>query len=394
MFVFVPTIFAPDAKLTLFMDSVQKHADENQAMVREIHGSSMENKMQIAANREDITTINKTANMLLSSVVDVKSQVVDVKAQVEGVVETVEEFREEMKLVRKEVKDGNRDSAATSLQTEFRSGPGRKYLPYAHHWFDGATGNNCICPVSFTDHNRRERELVILSVALMTKFYIEEVNDSSSKDEVLSFIKGETFVRATGLSYKDVVKGLLLTGFKFRAVGRGCNQMRRENMARFVLVEAEFYKELLGDVKKYFPRRPLTRDFIMGGRAPNYRVDGTDYGFLVTETDQSTGYITQISRSISAQQKTTMVCMGEPFVKEWYTPLFGKLFDVPAEMLGKYHITSSVIDPSGKPVKCHRQAQADYIRRQENKKNSADLRKRKREEKSRDEKTMIIKKRR
>ena len=249
----------------------------------------------------------------------------------------------------------------TSANLDFRRGPRGQFLPYIHHLFDGSTGNNAVCPVAFTDHKDLERELVVISLAATERFFCEECPNKIDGQTTRSFFTGPDFLRAAGLDYKDTIRIYLLTGFKFLAVGPAWNQERARNTQRVVIVEGKWYKQLLADIAREMPDRPLVRDFIQGGRSPNYRNDGVDYGFRqVSKTDKSTGRIVQISKVIPFEQKKKMVVVGEPWVRDWYTPFVADLFGIPSDMVGVRHAVSSVMDTTSAAVGEHRDAIAKY----------------------------------
>lgn len=266
----------------------------------------------------------------------------------------------------------------------FNAGLRGQFLPYAHHWFDGSTGNNCICPAEITDHEGRDRELVVFSIPALERFYSEECPNKIDGITTRSFFTGRDFRRASGLNYKDCIEALLRTGFKFLSVGPGWNQERKRNMERFVFVEGDWYKKLLADICTEIPDRPLVRDFIQGGRSPNYKQDGVDFGFRqVSETNQSTGKIVQIGgRSISSSDKKKCVVQGQAWCKEWYTEFVADLFGVPSDMAGVHHVASSGLDTSSAPVMTHRNALKLYQKRNAKQVWKAEDRKRKREAKA------------
>lgn len=54
--------------------------------------------------------------------------------------------------------------------------------------------------------------------------------------------------------------------------------------------------------------------------------------------------------------------LGEPWVKEWYTPFIGRFFDVPSHLLGKKHMVGGVVDKNSASVASHAIGAADYWR--------------------------------
>lgn len=262
---------------------------------------------------------------------------------------------------------------------EFRSGPRGQILLYLHHFFDGSTGNNCICPVTFVDHAGLNRELVVQSLPATERFFTEECPNKMDPLHVRSYFTSSDMKRALGLDYKDFITALLLSGFKFLAVGPGWNQERKRNTERFVIYEAEWYKSLLDRVAREMPDRPMKRDFIHSGRLPNYRNDGVNYGFLIDDDDdKSTGRIVQVSKSFSSEEAKSMVVQGQPWVAEWYTSFVARLFGQPSNMIGVCHIISSCVDATSGPVETHEKASSEYRARQAKQATNAASRKKKR----------------
>lgn len=292
-----------------------------------------------------------------SEIVNLGRSIVDLK---KGAKEGEERLHSRVDGVQQELKE-LRAEATTS---EFRQGLRLHYLPYLPLGFDGRTGNNLWCPVSFTDHNGIDRELVVLSLPCLSRFYAEECPNHIDAQTTMSFFMGPAMKRAPGLDYKDIINGLLLTGFSFLAVGKRWNQMRARNTARFVFVEAAWFKQLLAAIDTHFPDRPRVRDFVNGGKAPNYKADGVDYGFWqASPTDMSTGNIVQIAQTIPLLRKRMLPVMGETWVREWYTPMIAKFFDIPDDLVGAHHVVGSELDTGSGPVKLHRDALTDYKRR-------------------------------
>lgn len=252
-----------------------------------------------------------------------------------------------------------------SVTNDFKAGLRGAFLPYIHMGFDGSTGNNFFCPASFTDHTGVDRELCIISLPLAVRFFGEECPGKIPAATTQSFFLSPHFIRAAGLDYKDIINGLLLTGFAFLAVGPKWNQMRLRNTSRFVFVEAAFFMKLLKDTDMHFPDRPRNRsDLVHGGHRPNYKVDGVDFGFKeASRTDKSTGPIVQIRQTIPLERKRTMAVLGEAWVKEWYNPMVAKFFDIPDDVVGVHHVISSVVDSTSALVKSHTEAIGDYKRR-------------------------------
>lgn len=168
------------------------------------------------------------------------------------------------------------------------------------------------CPVGLTIETGEYRELVVLSLPVLERFFAEECTNKIDRASTKSFFTSPAMMRAPGLDYKDLINALLLTPFAFLAVGPKWNQMRSRNLDRFVVVEAAWFKQLLADIRLYMEDRPLVRNFMAGGRLPSYKVDGVDYGLMqASNTDKSTGNITQIHRSIPLDHKMMMPVVGQ-----------------------------------------------------------------------------------
>lgn len=252
-------------------------------------------------------------------------------------------------------------SARQTANADFKRGMRGHILPYMHHLFDGRDGNSALIPVELTDHRGLERELCCFYLPAAERFFAEECQNKIDAMTVRSFLTGPDFIRATGLNYQDVINIFLLTGFKFLAVGKGWNQERKRNTERVVIVEGKWYKQLLADIDREMPDRPKVRDFVQGGRMPNYRNDGVDYGFRrVSNVNTSTGNIVQIGGPLSHEKAKKCVVIGEPYVQEWYTPFVKDLFGVPRNKVMEHHIVSSAYDPTSAAPIGHEVAAKKY----------------------------------
>ena len=251
----------------------------------------------------------------------------------------------------------------------FRSGENGEFLPFLHLLFDGSTGNNCYCPVTFTDSRGVVRKLVVTSVPAMELCYLEEMPTHSNPDLTRSFFTGGNFKRAENLTYDDEITAYTLSGFGFYSRGPQGSNSRNNNRRRLTIVEAHIFKALLNKINDSFPERPLVRANLKpGSKTPNYKKDGAFFGFMYTNAKDMygspTGRITQIgSRSVSAERKRQFPVEGEPWVKDWYTDFIGEFFGVPGHLLGTRHIVGSVIDTSSSVPHTYKVGVADFWRR-------------------------------
>lgn len=108
-----------------------------------------------------------------------------------------------------------------------QGGVRKAYFPYFHLMFDGSTGNNGWCPVTLTDFKKRPRELVVLSVQVISRFMIEESPDPQEFKTTFGFLNGPDFKAATDMSYDDEINAYLNSGFKFLARGRCMSNNRK-----------------------------------------------------------------------------------------------------------------------------------------------------------------------
>lgn len=322
-------------------------------------------KRQIRANDSAIGDLVQAASHLSSQIVDLRQGQLDIKSGQVEVQRSQHELRQEF--------NGRIDAqnlqfnsfVRTSVTNAFKSGLRGQFLPYLHLGFDGSSGNNFYCQVSLTDHTGADRDLVCFSIPSATRFYGVECPQKIPMETTQSFFLSPEFIRAGGLNYKDIINGLMLTGFGFLAVGPKWNQMRMRNTARFVFVEAAFARKLLDDIDEHMPDRPrVRRDLTHGGTTPNYKLDGNDFGFRQqSRTDKSTGHIIQVRQTIPYERKKMMPMLGEPWVREWYTPGVAKFFRIPEEEIGVHHVVGSVLDPNSAIVKTHAQGFADFRQR-------------------------------
>lgn len=327
----------------------------------------------VQANRAAFKSLCVVAGDLSGDIVEVQQGIVSVQQGQLEIKKGQLQMRQDMHQGQTEI-HGRIDSVTTKFNAfvktcetnNFTSGLKGMIYPYVHHGFHGASGNNFFCPFAFTDHAGLYRELCAISLPNAGKFFLEECPAKIPVDTTTSFFLSPTFIRATGLNYKDIINGLLLTGMAFLAVGPGWNQMRLRNTAKFVFVEAAFMKNLLRDIDNHIPDRPRSRsDFVHGGHVPSYKVNGVDFGFRqASREDKSTGPIVQIRRTIPPERKKQMPVMAEAWVQEWYTPMVAQFFNVPHDMVGVHHVNSSVVDPTSDLVKKHAQAIGEYRRRQ------------------------------
>lgn len=275
------------------------------------------------------------------------------------------ELRQDVETVTQQFVEFTRTSKEDTKKREFRAGQRDLFLRYLPLLFDGSTGMIAWCPVGLNIATGEYRELVVLSLPVLERFFAVECPNKIDGASTKSFFTSPAMMRAPGLDYKDLINALLLTPFAFLAVGRSWNQMRSRNMDRFVVVEAEWFKQLLADIRLYMEDRPLVRNFMGGGHLPNYKVDGVAYGFMqASNTDKSTGYITQIYRSIPLDRKMMMPVMGQAWWKKLYNPMIASFFDIPEDMIGVHHVVGSVVDPSSADVKTHAVSITKYRKRQ------------------------------
>lgn len=262
----------------------------------------------------------------------------------------------------------------------FRSGDNGEYLPFLHLLFDGSTGNNCWCPVTFTDTRRVLRKLVVISLPAMEVCFSEEMPTHSNTDMTRSFFTGGNFKRAENLTYDDEITAYTLSGFGFYSRGPRGSNSRNNNRRRFTIVEARRFKALLKKVNDSFPDRPLVRANLRpGAKIPNYKKDGAIFGFMsVNPKDlfgSPTGRILHIGgRSVSAERKRQFPVQGEPWVREWYTEYIGEFFGVPDHLLGARHIVGSAIDTSSSVPLTYKDGAADFWRRRNHQKKKKEKR--------------------
>lgn len=251
----------------------------------------------------------------------------------------------------------------------FRSGDNGEYLPFLHLLFDGSTGNNCWCPVTFTDTRKVLRKLVVTSVPAMELCYLEEMPTHSNPDLTRSFFTGGNFQRAENLTYDDEITAYTLSGFGFYSRGPQGSNSRNNNRRRLTIVEAHHFRALLNKINDSFPDRPLVRASLRpGSKTPNYKKDGAIFGFMSVNPDDmygsATGRIAHISgRSVPAERKRQFPVEGEPWVIEWYTDYIGEFFGVPGHLLGKRHIVGSVIDTSSSVPHTYKVGVASFWKR-------------------------------
>lgn len=133
-------------------------------------------------------------------------------------------------------------------------------------------------------------------------------------------------------------------------------------------MEAAWFMDLLSKIDVEFPERPRVRNFQPVCKTSRYNNDGFGFGFRkCIDTDKSTGSIVQLGgKEISAERARTLPVIGEPWVQEWYTRIVGKVFGVPADMLGVRHVVGSVLDANSATVRTHAFGVEDYWRRRKN----------------------------
>lgn len=334
----------------------------------------------VLANKKQFQSLCHVAGELSGQIVGVQQGLIGVQQGIVGVQQGQLKIQQGQLRMQQDIHqnqnemNGRIDSVTTEFNAfvktcatnNFTSGLRGTFFPYLHHGFHGASGNNFYCPFSITDHMGEYRELVAISLPCAGKFYNEECPAHVALTTTTSFFLSPFFVRAERLDFKDIISGVLLTGFSMLAVGPKWNQMRLRNTAKFVIVEAAFMKKLLQDIDIHIPDRPRNRsDFVHGGgHTPNYKVDGVDYGFRqASRDDKSTGRIVQICQTIRLERKRMMPVMGEAWVQEWYTPMVADFFDIPADMVGVHHVVSSVVDRTSALVKKHSVAIGEYRKR-------------------------------
>lgn len=264
-----------------------------------------------------------------------------------------------------EIKKAFNASRSEDKRASFRDGNGgdrQRLFPFLHLLFDPQSGNNSWVPVCITDSMARERDVVVLCLPSIFRFCAQECPYPTSSDVAQSSILNMTlFPVSAGLTYEDMIKAYIQSGFAFRSVGEKWANNRIINN-RFRIVDAVDFKATLDKIGTHFDDRPQVRNFLGGRKVPNYKSEGMLLGYK-NGINKSTGWIPQIRQTISWDVKKTLPVLGQEWVTTWYTPSIGRFFDIPPALLGKHHIVQGVLDMST-TVKSYIKGHAGYHKRQ------------------------------
>ncbi|CAN0352999.1 unnamed protein product [Ectocarpus fasciculatus] len=236
------------------------------------------------------------------------------------------------------------ETAERAREDKFKEGDRSVFLPFLPLLFNGRTGNNGFCPVDIIDQDGNERDLVIISRATTTRFFVHEAPIMVSEERVWSFFFGKDIKRAQNLEPPCFIEAVLGSGFSVQIVGQYWTWNQCENTTNFIACEMQWFKQLLADVRRFFPERPTVRNFPKNRANSNYRSDGHGWGFLHNGKDKSTGCIDKIRMSLPYTRKMTMPVLGVEWAEEWYTPVVCRMFDIPAERAGKCHVVDGRVD--------------------------------------------------
>jgi len=334
------------------------------------HQASINNKIV-----EGQQSLKGFAGKLTADVTEIKSNVRVVNEKVDNVDGKVDVVDEKVDNV-----DGKVDVVHAKVDVlqrivitnDFKRGQRSKFLPSLPLTFDGETGSCGLVPVGFKNRFGVYSEHCVFSIKFMERFFRYECPEAVDIEETRAFFKqNENFPRSSYFSksenYKDFLRLILQTPFSFLAVGKNWSSKGPENRARFVVTPLAFAKKLLTSIDEHFPDRDRVRNFVDVGSAPNYNAEGNTYAFQrASKDDLSTGQITAIKQSISAEQKVLIPAMCHPWTVENYNEVVQRFFDVPSDVVEdgklKKHVVAGVVKREGPDVKTHAQAMCAMIR--------------------------------
>ena len=229
----------------------------------------------------------------------------------------------------------------TIHSSKLREGKCALYFPYVHLWFDGSTGNNCICPVGLKDHRKLDRKLLVMSVHGVFRNMNKETPLGESLSDTYTFLHYHfNDMKASGLNVDDQMNAYLQSSFKF--LTRRSSTVA-ENSRRLIILEMQPVKDLFSKIKVEYKNRPRRREDIGINVSPalSYKSDGFEFGF-----DTSMAPINVLGakhKNVSAERRKKLAVIGEPWVKEWYSPIIGEFFGVPPNLLGVRHVVAGEV---------------------------------------------------
>ena len=361
----------PPPTLPPFPVAAQHLLGEQVKLNREQVKLRQDNNLMMGTMAEAVQEMNKMSTAIVTKQNAQAEEIVDLKKDVA-----------ELKDESKELRDGVKYALHTLKSSKLRQGKCEMYYPYVHLWFDGSTGNLCFCPVTLNDHRQLARKLVVLCVHAIFRFMNNETLFGESYSDTCTFLHYHfNDMKARNLNLDDQMNAYLQSSFKF-LTRRPSTQA--ENSRRLIIVEFQQFKDFLSEVNAEYLNRPRRRQDINHRVSPalSHKSDGFEFGF-----DTSMAPINVLGakhKNVSAKRRKQLPVIAEPWVKDWYTPLVGELFGVPADMLGVRHVVAcEVASESECPaVKTYEEGLKDFLarkKRESDKKLARELKKKDKE---------------